>query len=85
MTEITLRKLNNQKTFKAQCKYVKGLLDAETLDDKKYNKDGLEEFKKAVCEDEKKADDKKKDDKKSGFQTNILSVALIALCTLFKY
>ena len=75
--------MNNQKTFKDRCTYVTDLL--KDVDTEVFKKDGLEVFKKAVCEDEKKADDKKKDDKKSGFQTNILSVALIALCTLFKY
>ena len=35
--------------------------------------------------EEKTEDKKKTEDKESGFQTNILSVALIALCTLFKF
>jgi len=91
-TEITIF-LNNQKTFKAQCTYVEALLKESPLKDTTMEKKGIEAFKALVCKDAKKdekkddkKDDKKKtEDKKSGFQTNILSVALIALCTLFKY
>ena len=72
---------NNQKTFKAQCTYVTDLLKADPLKDTTMEKKGLEAFKALAC----KKDETKDDKKKSGFQTNILSVALIALCTLFKY